>query len=120
MVYDFLSVNLNFVLPLIRILCKCSNFALSLIRSLLLRSPNRNQCFLLIFCLLTIIFIFFENIYGFSLTALLARDQNIPKQNIPNKDPVKIPDKDIATYKIIKNEQMYQHPRLKMQRVSQN
>ncbi len=40
MVCDFLSVNLNFVLPLIRILCKCSNFVLSLIRSLLLTSPN--------------------------------------------------------------------------------
>ncbi len=39
-VYDFLSVNLNFVLSLIRILCKCSNFVLSLVRNLLLTSPN--------------------------------------------------------------------------------
>ncbi len=39
-VYDFLSVNLNFILPLIRILWKCSNFVLPLIRSLLLTSPN--------------------------------------------------------------------------------
>ncbi len=38
-VYDFLSVNLNFVLPLIRILCKCLNFVLPLIRSLLLTVP---------------------------------------------------------------------------------
>ncbi len=43
-VYNFLSVNLNFVLSLIRILCKCSNFVLSLIRSLLLTSPNSQRC----------------------------------------------------------------------------
>ncbi len=40
-VYDFLPVNLNFVPPLIRILWKCSNFVLLLIRSLHLTNPNK-------------------------------------------------------------------------------
>lgn len=31
------------------------------------------------------------------LTTLLALRINIPKQNIPNNDPVNIPDKEIAT-----------------------
>lgn len=34
---------------------------------------------------------------GAILTALLAERENIPRQNMPNNEPVNMPDRDIAT-----------------------